>query len=82
MYACRFWQREWARGREYTPPGPNNPMGRVKLFFMPLYFIHGTPERESIGTPASHGCVRMKNADIIELFDLVPCYTDVEIREN
>jgi murein L,D-transpeptidase YcbB/YkuD len=64
-------QREWARGREYTPPGLNNPMGRVKLFFMPLYFIHGTPERESIGTPASHGCVRMLNSDVVALSRLL-----------
>lgn len=59
--------REWTRGREITPPGPNNPMGRVKLFFEPLYFIHGTPEAASIGTAASHGCVRMRNADVIAL---------------
>jgi murein L,D-transpeptidase YcbB/YkuD len=64
-------QREWARGREYTPPGLNNPMGRVKLFFMPLYFIHGTPESESIGTPASHGCVRMLNRDVVALSRLL-----------
>jgi hypothetical protein len=63
--------REWTRGKEDTPPGPNNPMGRVKLFFAPLYFIHGTPEAESIGSPASHGCVRMRNADVIELARLV-----------
>ncbi|HUE96298.1 MAG TPA: L,D-transpeptidase [Longimicrobiaceae bacterium] len=59
--------REWARNEVRTPPGPNNPMGRVKLFFLPLYFIHGTPEGQSIGTPASHGCVRMLNEDVIEL---------------
>jgi murein L,D-transpeptidase YcbB/YkuD len=63
--------REWTRGKEDTPPGPNNPMGRVKLFFAPLYFIHGTPEAESIGSPASHGCVRMRNSDAIELARLV-----------
>jgi murein L,D-transpeptidase YcbB/YkuD len=63
--------REWTRGREVTPPGPTNPMGRVKLFFAPLYFIHGTPEAETIGSPASHGCVRMRNADVIELARLV-----------
>jgi murein L,D-transpeptidase YcbB/YkuD len=63
--------REWTRGKEDTPPGPNNPMGRVKLFFAPLYFIHGTPEAESIGSPASHGCVRMRNSDVIELARLV-----------
>jgi murein L,D-transpeptidase YcbB/YkuD len=59
--------REWARNERPTPPGPNNPMGRVKLFFLPLYFIHGTPDGESIGTPASHGCVRMRNSDVVEL---------------
>lgn len=63
--------RDWARNEVRTPPGPNNPMGRVKLFFLPLYFIHGTPEGESIGTPASHGCVRMLNRDVIELAALL-----------
>jgi hypothetical protein len=46
-------------------------MGRVKLFFLPLYFIHGTPDGESIGTPASRGCVRMRNRDVIELSRLL-----------
>jgi murein L,D-transpeptidase YcbB/YkuD len=64
-------QREWTRGKEYTPPGPNNPMGRVKLFFMPLYFIHGSPEKDAIGTPASHGCVRMLNDDAVALSRLL-----------
>jgi murein L,D-transpeptidase YcbB/YkuD len=63
--------RPWTQGRTITPPGPNNPMGRVKLFFAPLYFIHGTPESESIGSPASHGCVRMLNKDAIELARLI-----------
>ena len=64
-------QREWTRGRSYTPPGPDNPMGRVKMFFSPLYYIHGTPDEESLGTPASHGCVRMLNEDAIELATLL-----------
>ena len=34
-------------------------------------YIHGTPEEGLIGTPASNGCIRMKNGDVIELFDLV-----------
>lgn len=63
--------REWARDEKVTPPGPRNPMGRVKLFFEPLYFIHGTPERGSIGTPASHGCIRMLNSDVIALAKLI-----------
>ena len=34
-------------------------------------YIHGTKHEDKIGTPASCGCVRMRNADVIELFDLV-----------
>lgn len=63
--------REWARNDVVTPPGPRNPMGRVKLFFAPYYYIHGTPDAENIGQPASHGCVRMLNAEVIELARLV-----------
>ena len=44
-------------------------------------YIHGTPEEASLGTPASHGCVRMGNDDVIELFDLVQPGTRVEIAE-
>jgi len=44
-------------------------------------YIHGTPEEGLIGTPASHGCIRMKNEDIVELFDLVERGTLVDIRE-
>lgn len=63
--------REWARDAKPTPPGPDNPMGRVKLFFAPLYYLHGTPDEESLGTPASHGCVRMLNRDVVALATLV-----------
>jgi len=58
----------WARGKKAREPGdPRNPMGRVKVFFKePDYYIHGTNEAGSIGTAASHGCVRMLNGDVIE----------------
>ena len=45
-------------------------------------YIHGSPDSAEMGIPGSHGCVRMRNADIIELFDRVPCYTEVEITED
>jgi murein L,D-transpeptidase YcbB/YkuD len=61
----------WARKEKPTPPGRGNPMGRVKLNFQPLYFLHGTPLEQSIGSAASHGCIRMKNADAVELARLV-----------
>ncbi|HYH80085.1 MAG TPA: L,D-transpeptidase, partial [Longimicrobium sp.] len=59
--------REWTRDAVLTPPGPSNPMGRVKLFFAPLYYIHGSPHVRDLGTAASHGCIRMMNNDIVEL---------------
>ena len=43
------------------------------------YGIHGTDEPESIGMAVSHGCVRMYNEDVIELYDIVPLGTAVEI---
>jgi murein L,D-transpeptidase YcbB/YkuD len=61
----------WARNERPQPPGPANAMGRAKLSFKPLYFIHGTAETETLGQPASHGCVRMSNADVIDLARLV-----------
>lgn len=45
-------------------------------------YIHGTPEEGLIGTPASHGCIRMKNKDVIELFDRVKTGTYVIILNN
>jgi lipoprotein-anchoring transpeptidase ErfK/SrfK len=42
-------------------------------------YIHGSPDAFPMGIPGSIGCVRMRNADIIELFDLVPPRTPVEI---
>ncbi len=44
-------------------------------------YIHGTRHEDKIGQPASHGCIRMRNADVIELFDLVEAETPVLIRE-
>jgi lipoprotein-anchoring transpeptidase ErfK/SrfK len=60
---------KWARGKRPQPPGsPNNPMGRVKLFFVePDYYIHGTRNEESLGQAESHGCVRMRNPEVIRL---------------
>jgi lipoprotein-anchoring transpeptidase ErfK/SrfK len=44
-------------------------------------YIHGTKHENKIGSPDSHGCVRMRNADVIELFDLVDEDTPVVIEE-
>lgn len=44
-------------------------------------YIHGTNHEDKIGTPASCGCIRMRNEDIIQLFDLTPEGTPVVIQE-
>ena len=45
-------------------------------------YIHGTPDSVQLGETGSHGCIRMKNSDLIELFDLVSVKTPVEIIEG
>lgn len=49
--------------------------------FSRYIYIHGTNHEELLGTPASHGCIRMANADVVELFDLVDPGTEVGIGE-
>jgi lipoprotein-anchoring transpeptidase ErfK/SrfK len=56
-----------------------NRLGDVDTMRRYIY-IHGSPESAEMGKPGSIGCVRMHNKDIVELFDLVPPYTEVEIR--
>src|SRR5437667_2606772 len=43
-------------------------------------YIHGTKHEDKIGQPNSHGCIRMRNADVIELFELVDVGTPVTIK--
>lgn len=62
---------EWAAGERVTPPGPDNPTGRVKIQFGLYLYLHGTPDESSLGQAASHGCVRMANADAVELARLL-----------
>lgn len=63
----------WAKSARATPPGPNNPMGKVRFPFRPPYVVHGTPEGNSIGTAASHGYIRLSNADAVDLATLLQC---------
>jgi len=67
----------WLSGCE---PGRNR-LGAVDTMRRYVY-IHGSPDDAQMGVPASHGCIRMRNADVIELFDLVPPYAPVEIVEG
>ncbi len=59
----------WARGKSAKGPGhPANPMKLVKIFFQePDYYIHGTGAVESLGSAASHGCLRMDPNEAAEV---------------
>ena len=79
-YPGRDWMLTrilWLSGCE---PGFNR-LGNVDTMRRMVY-IHGTHEFAELGKPGSHGCVRMKNAEVAELFEIVPPYTEVDIREG
>ena len=66
----------WLSGRQ---PGFNR-LGKVDTMRRYIY-LHGSPDSAPMGEPGSIGCVRMRNRDIVELFDLVSAYTSVNIGE-
>lgn len=66
----------WLCGEE---PGRNRG-GAVDSMRRYIY-IHGAPDDAPLGVPASHGCIRMANDDVIDLFERVPAGTPVEIVE-
>ncbi|MBL8469460.1 L,D-transpeptidase [Methyloversatilis discipulorum] len=66
----------WLSGCE---PGVNR-LGEVDTMRRYIY-LHGSPDTAEMGVPGSIGCVRMRNRDIIELFDLVPAGTPVRITD-
>ena len=78
-----FPGRDWILTRILWLSGcepQRNRLGRVDTMRRYIY-IHGTPDSTRIGVPGSHGCIRMRNADIIDLFERVPVYSGVEILE-
>lgn len=66
----------WLSGLE---PGRNR-LGEVDTFHRYIY-LHGTPDTEPMGTPLSHGCIRLRNADMLALFERVPPHCRVRIDE-
>jgi hypothetical protein len=60
------------------PPGPGNPLGvRAINWSAPAIRFHGTSATYSLGYNASHGCVRMSNEDVIELYDMIEVGTPI-----
>lgn len=80
---ARFPERDWILTRILWLSGCEVGFNRLgKSDTMRRYvYIHGTPDTVQMGKPGSHGCVRMRNADLVELFDLIPAGTEVEIIE-
>ncbi|TDY02975.1 L,D-transpeptidase [Thiohalophilus thiocyanatoxydans] len=66
----------WLSGLE---PGINR-LGVVDTMRRYVY-IHGCPDEDKMGVPGSHGCIKMRNTDILTLFDMVPYGTRVLIEE-
>lgn len=66
----------WLRGME---PGINQ--GDTVDSYERFIYIHGSPDDVEMGIPGSRGCIRMRNQDVMELFNLVQAGTPVLIRE-
>ncbi len=81
--AAQFPGRDWILTRilwlSGAEPGFNR-LGEVDTMRRYIY-LHGSPDVVTMGAPGSIGCVRMTNRDIVELFDLVPPHTQVDIVE-
>ena len=81
--ATRVSKPSYYRRRSVIRQGPANPLGTRWLgLSLKSYGIHGTNSPNSIGRAASHGCIRMRNRDVEELFELVRVGDIVELHEK
>ena len=82
-YTIRYKERNpsWypVIGGPITPSGPDNPLGYRWMGFFTDYGIHGTNAPWTIGETVSNGCIRMQEADVEELFEIIPLGTPVNI---
>lgn len=79
----RYPSRDWILTRILWLSGcevGKNRLGKVDTMRRFIY-IHGTPDENPMGQPGSKGCIRMRNQDIIELFNIVPVGTTLLIKE-
>lgn len=78
-----FPGRDWILSRILWLSGceqGRNRMGEVDTFRRYIY-LHGTPDCEPMAVPLSHGCIRLRNDDLLELFPQVPLHCRVRIEE-
>jgi len=79
--AAQMPERDWILTRilwlSGCEPGRNR-LGQVDSMQRYIY-IHGTPDTEPMGIPRSHGCIRMRNSDVVDLFDRVAVGCPVDI---
>lgn len=82
-----FLQFDWANPERVLgriEPGPANPLGERWIGFTAAYGwaigFHGTPQPELLGQAVSHGCVRLRNADVVDLYRRVRIGTPVIVR--
>lgn len=81
---AEFPDRDWILTRILWLSGTEigrNRLGNVDTMQRYIY-IHGSPDTAEMGKIGSHGCVRMRNADMVELFDFVPAGTPVLIHND
>ncbi len=76
------WEHPWTG--EIVPAGPDNPLGSRWIGFWTdgtnVIGFHGTPNEDSVGQAASHGCVRMFDRDVVSLFEQVEIGTPVTVE--
>ena len=80
----RYPQRDWILTRILWLSGLDvgkNRLGKVDTMRRYIY-IHGCPDSDAMGQASSHGCIKMRNSDLVELFDKVSVGTNVTIIEK
>lgn len=82
--ANQFPERDWILSRILWLSGLEEGFNRGEGCdtYQRYIYIHGTPDSEPIGMPMSHGCIRMRNTDVMELFELIDCNALVYISEH
>ncbi len=82
--ADQFPSRDWILTRILWLSGCEVGRNRLKNVdtMQRFIYIHGTPDTEPMGEAKSHGCIRMRNKDVVELFDVIAVGTPIWLQES